>query len=75
MLKVIAKTKASVISKVDEDRIKEDLVGRGLESAQKYVESIPGVSAVQITVFPPLPGALTRMPRLVSRIEILSQHD
>ncbi len=75
MLKIIAKTKASVISKVDEDRIKENLVGRGLESAQKYLESIPGVSTVQITIFPPLPGALTRMPRITSRIEILPQHD
>jgi len=75
MLQIIAKTKASVISKVDENRIKENLIGRSLESATKYVESIPGVSAVQITVFPPLPGALTRMPRLTSRIEIVSQHD
>ena len=75
MLQIIAKTKAAVISKVDENRIKEDLVGRSLESAQKYLESVPGVSAVQITVFPPLPGALTRMPRLTSRIEILPQHD
>ena len=75
MLQIIAKTKASVISKVDENRIKEDLIGRSLESAQKYLESIPGVSAVEITVFPPLPGALTRMPRLTSRIEILSKHD
>ena len=75
MLQIIAKTKASVISKVDENRIKEDLVGRNLESAQKYLESIPGVSAVQITVFPPLPGALTRMPRVASRIEILPEHD
>jgi len=75
MLKIIAKTKASVISKVDENRIKKDLVGRSLESAKKYVESIPGVSAVEITVFPPLPGALTKMPRITSRIEILPQHD
>ncbi len=75
MLQIITKTKASVISKVDEKRLKEDLVGRSLESAQKYLESVPGVSAVEITVFPPLPGALTRMPRLTSRIEILARHN
>ncbi len=75
MLKILTKTKASVISKVDEDKIKKDLVGRSLDSAQKYLESIPGVSAVEITVFPPLPGPLTRMPRITSRIDILLKHD
>lgn len=75
MLKILTKTKASVISKVDEERIRGDLVGRSLESAEKYLKSIPGVSAVEITVFPPLPGPLTRMPRLTSRIDILLKHD
>ncbi len=75
MLKIITKTKASVVSKIDEHRLKEDLVGRDLGSAQKYLESVPGVSAVEITVFPPLPGPLTRLPRLTSRIEILLKQE
>jgi hypothetical protein len=75
MLQILTKTKAAVISKVDENRIKEDLVGRGLVSAQKYLESIPGVATVEITIFPPLPGPLTRMPRLTSRIDILLEHE
>jgi hypothetical protein len=75
MLKIFAKTKAAVISQVDEERIKQDLVGRGLVSAQKYLESVPGVAAVEISVFPPLPGPLTRMPRLASRIDIIVKHD
>jgi hypothetical protein len=75
MLQIIAKVKAAVVSKVDEDRMKEELTGRSLASAQKYLESVPGVSAVEISIFPPLPGALTRMPRLPSRIEIILKHD
>ncbi len=74
MLQIIAKVKASVVSKVDEEKIKEGLTGRSLGSAQKYLESVPGVSAVEISIFPPLPGPLTRMPRLVSRIEFLLKH-
>ena len=75
MLKILAKLKASVVSKIDEDKIKKDLVGRSLESAQKYLESVPGVSMVEITVFPPLPGPLTKMPRITSRIEILLKEE
>ncbi len=75
MLQIMAKTRAAVVSKVDEKRIREDLVGRSLGSAQKYLESVPGVSAVEITIFPPLPGPLTRMPRLTSRIDIVLKHD
>jgi hypothetical protein len=75
MLQIFTKTKAAVISTVDEERIKQDLVGRGLVSAQKYLESVPGVSAVEISVFPPLPGPLTRMPRLASRIDIIVKHE
>lgn len=71
MLKILTKLKASVVSKINEEKIKKDLVGRSLESAQKYLESVPGVSAVEITVFPPLPGPLTKMPRIASRIEFL----
>jgi len=75
MLKIFTKTKAAVVSQVDQDRIKNDLVGRGLNSAQKYLESIPGVVAVEITVFPPLPRPLMRMPQLTSRIDIVLKHD
>lgn len=75
MLKILAKLRASVVSKIDEDKIKKDLVGRSLESAQKYLESVPGVSVVEITVFPPLPGPLTKMPRITSRIEILLKEE
>ena len=75
MLSILTKIRASVVSKIDEDRIKKDLVGRSLGSAQKYLESVPGVSAVEITVFPPLPGPLTKMPRITSRIEILLKEE
>lgn len=75
LLKILAKIKAFVIPKLDEKRIKNDLAGRNLGSAQKYLESIPNVSAVEITVFPPLPGPLIRMPRVASRIDIVLKHD
>jgi hypothetical protein len=75
MLQIIAKVKAFVVSKVDEERMKEELTGRSLDSAQKYLESVPGVSEVGITIFPPLPGPLRRMPRLASRIEIILKNN
>ncbi len=75
LLRILAKLKASVVSKINEDKIKKDLVGRSLEPAQKYLESVPGVSTVEITIFPPLPGPLTKMPRVASRIEILLKEE
>lgn len=75
MLKILAKLKASVVSKINEGKIKKDLVGRSLETAQKYLEALPGVSTVEITVFPPLPGPLTKMPRAASRIDLLLEEE
>jgi len=65
-----AKVKGHVRPKLDLEKLKKDLAGRKLDQAQKILGSLPGVEAISLSVWPPLPNFMVRLPHIASRILI-----
>ncbi len=57
--------------KVEEERFKEDLVGRSFSDLEAYFSTIPDVNSYELRLWPPLiPGILGRLPFNRDRLHI-----
>jgi len=65
-----AKITAQVVPEVDTERIKDELTGRNVESAQQYLSSLGEITSYELKLWPNLPPALQRIPRSPKRITI-----
>jgi|GEM_PF-1500572 len=74
-LKFQAKIKGYVLPRLDQEKIREVLVGKRLRQAQEYLASLPSVESVGVSVWPPLPSFLLRLPRTGSRIDLIIEKD
>ncbi|MDP2873951.1 MAG: hypothetical protein Q8N84_01505 [bacterium] len=70
-----AKVKGYVRPKFDLEKLKKDLAGQKLDQAQKILSSLQGVESSSISVWPPLPGFMLRLPHVASRILVEIQGD
>jgi len=66
-----AKLTADLVPKFDEGQIQGNLAGQSTEKAQEYLASIPEVVSAKITLSPPLPGPLKKMPKAAGNIKIV----
>lgn len=69
-LRFQAKISAKVVPRIDQERIRADLAGRNPESALTYLDSLGGVSAYELKLWPNLPSGLQRIPRSTGRITV-----
>lgn len=65
-----AKVTAQVIPKLDLEKIKVDLAGRDVSSAQAYFATLKEVTAYELTLRPNLPDVVRRIPKDTGRITI-----
>lgn len=65
-----AKITAQVVPEVDIEKIKDELTGRNVESAQQYLSSLGEITSYELKLWPNLPPALQRVPRSTKRITI-----
>lgn len=65
-----AKVTAQVIPKLDLEKIKADLAGRDVSSAQAYFATLKEVTAYELTLRPNLPDVVRRIPKDTGRITI-----
>lgn len=70
-----AKVKGYVRPKFDLEKLKKDLAGQKLAQAQKILGSLAGVEASSISIWPPLPSFMLRLPHVSSRILVEVQGD
>lgn len=70
-----AKVKGYVRPKFDLEKLKKDLAGQKLDQAQKILGSLAGVEASSISIWPPLPSFMLRLPHVASRILVEVQGD
>lgn len=54
----------------DQLSIISHIAGKSLSVAQEYLQGLPSVNRVDLSVYPPLPGPLLTLPRVNSRITI-----
>lgn len=62
--------KASLLPRFDSAQIAQAVSGKSLPVASTYLESLPGVSHVDVIFSPPLPKLLLVLPRLPSHISV-----
>jgi len=74
VLKMQVKVKSYVIPKVEEEDIRNNLIGQSVASAEAYLSRIPHVASLKIDLWPPLPGFLRTMPHIKSKIKIEIKH-
>ena len=71
---IVIQYKAKIGKIVVEEDIKDKLVGKTTDEAQKVIKDIPGILEYSIRITPKLHPALTRMPRQKNRINIQVQY-
>ena len=71
---IVIQYKAKIGKIVVEEDIKDKLVGKTTDEAQKVIKDIPGILEYSIRITPKLYPALTRMPRQKNRINIQVQY-
>jgi len=71
VVKFQAKVKGYVVPQFNEGELREALIGKRLEEADRYLTGLPNIASSQIDLVPRLPGPLRRMPLKASRIRIL----
>lgn len=69
------KVKGEVISEVDEEKIREALVGRTFSDAQAYFSTLANISSYRVSFWPPIPRILGRFPFSKERIQIVVARD
>lgn len=69
ILKFTAKVRGYIVPKLDVAKIKKDLAGKSLKEAESYLNSLAGVDAHTLTLWPNLPF-LQRLPRFPGRLEV-----
>ena len=67
---IVIQYSAKIGKIVSEDELKNNLVGKSIEQAQKILKQVSSTSEYSIRITPKLPPVLTRMPRLVNRINL-----
>jgi hypothetical protein len=66
----VAKVSVNLVSQLDIDEIKNNLVGKLPFIGKSYLESLPGVAGTQITISPKLPAKILTFPRVVDNITV-----
>ena len=69
------KVKGEVISDVDEEKIREALVGRTFSDAQAYFSTLPNINSYRVRFWPPIPRILGRFPFREDKIQIVVARD
>jgi hypothetical protein len=67
---ILARFSAQLIPEIDLEKISQNLAGKNLYLGKAHLENLPHVEAVEIRLFPRLPGRLAAFPRIAKRIEI-----
>ncbi len=62
--------KANLIPQLDNDQITQNVVGKSRDVARSYLESLPGISQIEIAYWPPLPSFLLGLPKQAKNITI-----
>ncbi len=71
---IVIQYKAKIGQIVSEDELKSKLVGKSIEQAQKILKDVSNTSEYAIRITPKLPPVLTRMPRVVNRINLTVEY-
>jgi ribosomal protein L7/L12 len=69
ILKFTAKVRGYIVPKLEVAKIKKDLAGKSLNEAESYLNSLSGVDAHALTLWPNLPF-LQRLPRFPGRLAV-----
>jgi len=70
---LLVKVKSYVVPKINSDDIKANLIGKNLDLAKGYLNSLSDLQSYEITVWPELPAFLNVMPHVKSRINVSVQ--
>lgn len=65
-----AKFKAKLMPKLDTDKIRQQIIGKSPQGASDVIKSYQNVLGADITLTPPLPGFLQRLPLLSRNITV-----
>ena len=69
-LQLQVKLRSYITPTLDIDKIKNDLAGLSLSSAESYLNSIKNIDSFEIRLFPNMPAPLQKMPRNENNIKV-----
>ena len=64
------KLRSSITPKIDDEKIKQDIVGAKIGEVQDYLDSLDNIKSYSIDLSPQLPGFLRTMPHKISNIVV-----
>lgn len=64
------KVRSYVIPNIKEEEVKEALCGHSLNYAREYLDKLPNVEKYDLSIWPPVPLVVRKMPQLKEKIKV-----